>query len=220
MKELLNGIHRRFRLAMNGVVAASMREKGADYKVIFGVSVAQLKAIASRYSPDKELAEALWSENIRESRLLATYLFPRGEMDRATAFRWIGSADVPELGDILCMNVLQYLPFAPELATSCAAEADFCRKRIGYALAGRLFAGRRVLDEDFWRTFIVQAKGDAEDACSVSAAFMADVLKHALRNGGEKALPLLHSFESNPLIYEELKSEYDYCRSMLSGLED
>ena len=220
MKELLREIHRRFRLAMNGVVAASMREKGVGYKVIFGVSISQLKAIASCYEPDRELAEALWKEDIRESRLLAVYLFPRGEMDRTTAFRWIEEVDVPEVGDVLCMVLLQYLPFASELVLSCIAADDFCRKRIGYALAGRLFAGGKILNGDFWQAFIVRAKGDVVDTSSSMVAFIVDVLKHAVRSGGEKALPLLQSFESNHLVYAELKSEYDYCRSMLSGLED
>lgn len=38
-----------FRLFMNGVVSQSMREKGLDYKLNFGIELPRLKEIAARY---------------------------------------------------------------------------------------------------------------------------------------------------------------------------
>ena len=37
VQETLQAIRKRLRLAMNGVIASSMREKGMQYKLIFGV---------------------------------------------------------------------------------------------------------------------------------------------------------------------------------------
>ena len=59
-----------FRLFMNGVVSQSMREKGLDYKLNFGIELPRLKEIASRYEKNHEVAQALWKENIRECKIL------------------------------------------------------------------------------------------------------------------------------------------------------
>lgn len=214
MKDLLNEIHRRFRLAMNGVASASMRGKGMDYKVNFGVSFSQLKDIASSYVPDGELAAALWKEDIRESRLLATFLQPRDGFGKEEALRWMSEADKPELADALCMNLLQYLPFAPELSAGFITKKDLPSKRVGYALAGRLFSGRIVFQKEYWLLFEKQAQEDVVSGNGMLAALALDALKKAIRCNSETALRLLELFKDNPLVYEELRFEYDYysCR--------
>ena len=63
---------RRFRKARNGVVAASMREKGITYRVNFGLTLPLLRRIAASIPPQKELADRLWNESVRESKMLAT----------------------------------------------------------------------------------------------------------------------------------------------------
>ena len=78
--EIIKSIKNEFRLGMNGVISTSMRNKGMDYKIIFGLSLPQLRNIAEKYSFNKEVAEILWKEDIRESKLLATMIYPYEEM--------------------------------------------------------------------------------------------------------------------------------------------
>lgn len=47
--ETIKDIKGQFRLFMNGVVSQSMREKGLDYKLNFGIELPRLKEIAARY---------------------------------------------------------------------------------------------------------------------------------------------------------------------------
>ena len=47
--EALQEIKRSFRLYMNGPAAQSMRQKGLNYKLIWGVSLTDLKEIAKEY---------------------------------------------------------------------------------------------------------------------------------------------------------------------------
>ena len=76
LAEELKNIKTQLRLSMNGVASASMREKGLSYKLNFGVELPRLKSIASTYTKDHELAQALWKENIRECKILAGLLQP------------------------------------------------------------------------------------------------------------------------------------------------
>ena len=69
--EQLRDIKKEFRSCMNGVLSAKMREAGMPYKVIFGVEYPRLVSIAQEFSPDRILAQTLWNENIRESKILA-----------------------------------------------------------------------------------------------------------------------------------------------------
>ena len=65
--ETIKDIKSKFRLFMNGMVSQSMREKGMEYKLNFGIEYPRIKEIAAGYEPDHELAQALWKENIRET---------------------------------------------------------------------------------------------------------------------------------------------------------
>jgi len=67
------------RLSMNGVVSESMREKGIGYRLNFGVSLPQIKEIASKLEKDSNLAIALWKEDVREYKMLAALLYPADE---------------------------------------------------------------------------------------------------------------------------------------------
>ena len=76
IKEQLKDIKTQLRLSMNGVVSQSMREKGLDYKLNFGVELPRIKSIAAAYEKSHDLAQALWKENIRECKILAGLLQP------------------------------------------------------------------------------------------------------------------------------------------------
>ena len=64
-------IKRSFRLLMNGPASQSMREKGIEYKINWGVPFIELKKMAIEYGKDYDLAIELWKENIRECKILA-----------------------------------------------------------------------------------------------------------------------------------------------------
>ena len=77
MEEILRNIRKQLRLAMNGVIANSLRQKGMNYKLIFGVPLPEIKQIAASHTPDAGLARALWQEDVREMKILATAHHPR-----------------------------------------------------------------------------------------------------------------------------------------------
>ena len=76
LQDELREIRTQLRMAMNGVISTSMREKGMIYKLNFGVPLPEVKLIAARHEPGSELAAALWKEDIRECKILAGLLQP------------------------------------------------------------------------------------------------------------------------------------------------
>ena len=51
-QQKLKDIKRAFRLKMDGMASRSMREKGLDYKINWGVSLPDLKVMAGAYGKD------------------------------------------------------------------------------------------------------------------------------------------------------------------------
>ena len=113
--DIIKSIKNDFRLGMNGVISTSMRNKGMDYKIIFGLSLPQLRTLAEKYSPNQKVAVRLWNENIRESKLLATMIYPVSEMDINQARVWIKDIRYTEVSDIASMFLFSKLHFAEHL---------------------------------------------------------------------------------------------------------
>ena len=202
---------------MNGVVSTSMRTKGMPYKVNFGVSLPQMKQIAARYTPDAALARRLWSEDIRESRLLATFLMPHVDFSDDEALQWMQQANTPELSDFLAMNLLQHLPSAGELTLRAIEGGDASGKRSGYALAGRLFLSERRFTGNLLTAYIRAAAGDITHAGTALSGCILQSLRCAVRDP-EAAQTVLAAFAPDTPVGEELRFEYDYYRDNVSDI--
>ena len=124
LHETIRIIRNQLRLAMNGVTATSMREKGLRYKLNFGVSYPEIKTIAQQHEPSTPLAHALWATDCRELKILATLLQPTHEFPLSEALRWIEEAPYPEIVEFLCKHLLAHLPDAEELVTTLYARTD------------------------------------------------------------------------------------------------
>lgn len=135
----LKEIRRRLRLSMNGAVSASMRAQGVDYKVNFGVLLAHLKELASLYVKDAGLAEALWQTDTRELKILATILYPPEQFTPERAEAWTAAVRHQEIAEQYCINLLQELSFALELAGRWIDAEEEYAAVVGYTLYARLF---------------------------------------------------------------------------------
>lgn len=74
----MKNIKQEFMAYRNGIIADTLREAGWPHKVIFGLNLPQITDIARQLAwPDTLLALSLWEDReVRESRLLASFLFP------------------------------------------------------------------------------------------------------------------------------------------------
>lgn len=100
----------------NGIVADTLRKAGYPYKTIFGLEIPRLAEIAGTQKPSMELADALWADrDVRESRVLACYLFPLGEMTPEKCMALASDVQTREEADMLAFRVFKRLPFAADL---------------------------------------------------------------------------------------------------------
>lgn len=110
-------VKRRFFALRNGIVADLLRRANPGYRMIFGLTLPQIAEVAADTPHTPQMATELWADTrTRESRLLATMLYPPASMDRAVAMEWMCGAATVEEADILCHKLLRHLPFATSLA--------------------------------------------------------------------------------------------------------
>lgn len=138
--ERLKEIKRSFRLKMDGAASRSMREKGLDYKLNWGVGLPELKAMAQEYGKDYDLAIALWKEDIRECKILATLLMPPTQMPREVVDIWMEQTHSQEMVEIAAFHLYQHLDYAPVIAYEWMASDDNLRQMAAYLILARIFS--------------------------------------------------------------------------------
>lgn len=163
--ETIKDIKSKFRLFMNGMVSQSMREKGMEYKLNFGIEYPRIKEIAAGYEPDHELAQALWKENIRECKILAGLLQPADTFYQEIADIWIAGMDYPELAEYTVMNLFQRLPYASEVVFRWMADEREMFQLCGFLLMARLLMKGERLNERAEAEFLDQACTAVEGDC-------------------------------------------------------
>ncbi len=124
---------------MNGIVSQSMRSKGLNYKVIFGVELPRLQEFSKELPHTHELAAALWKEDIRECRLLAAMIQPVESFSPELADLWVEQMRFPEEAECTVMSLFSRLPYASERAFRWIAREEALFQLCGYLLLGRLF---------------------------------------------------------------------------------
>ena len=185
IKELKRG----FRLVMNGPASQSMREKGLDYRLNWGVPFIQLKQMAADLPHDYDFAIALWKEDIRECKILATLLMPHDKMPEEVAEIWMEQTHSQEMAEMQAFNLYQYVSYAPKLAYRWMALDDTVKEICAYDILGRLFMKGQEPNERGINEFIDQAVTSLK---SPSAG-----LRHAAMNA-------LTRFADLGLVFERL----------------
>lgn len=129
-------VKRRFFAMRNGDLAQQMAERGAKYRINFGLNLPQISEIARDFlpggrereglSPDFDMAD--FSRRLRdntttrESMLIAPMLFPVDSLTMEEALAWACSVPTPEVADILCLKLLRNFHAARELAEALLSE--------------------------------------------------------------------------------------------------
>ncbi|MCD8303442.1 MAG: DNA alkylation repair protein [Prevotellaceae bacterium] len=143
-------IKKEFRANMNGVASAYMRRCGLVYHVIFGIELPRLKEIAVDFPSDSRLAEALWQEDVRESKILASLLMPVEGFTPQRADEWAAQIPNAEIAQMTVMNLFARLPYAKEKAFRWMPQKDAPLISLcGFLLIARLrMQGQRFTPEE------------------------------------------------------------------------
>lgn len=221
LEDALRDIRTKCRLAMNGIASSSMRERGLDYKLNFGLLQEQIKRIADEYEPNKLLAESLWMEETRELKILATILFPLNEFTEEIANKWVEDIKLQEMREQLCINLFQKLSFANQIALKWSNDMNDQVRTTGYWLLVRLFVTKKadktidikVFNQYIWEDII------SEDLFRRNASL--SVLKYIVRKSKEEGLAILDKLsiykdEPDPIkqeAYNSIAFEIDFMYS-------
>jgi 3-methyladenine DNA glycosylase AlkD len=150
-------IKQSFRQMMDGSVAKSMRDKGVDYKLNWGATLPRLQAKAAELGKNYDLAIALWKENVRECKILATMIMPADQVLPEVIDIWMEQTDTQEIAEQAAYNLYQYLPYAPEKAYSWMASEKELYQLCGFHVLSRLFMNKQEPNERGINEFIDQA---------------------------------------------------------------
>lgn len=199
IQDTLKQIKRSFHTRMNGVASQSMRQKGLDYKVNWGVALPHLREMAAEYQPSYSLAVELWKENIRECKILATMLMPPAEMPELLVELWMEQTKSQEIAEMAVFNLYQHLDYAPQMAFRWIASDDSIRQLSGYQLLACLFGKGLIPDTRGVNEYIDQVK--------VTLAGTDTAVSHAAMNSVNRFCQLGPEYEQ---IASKALSEYGF----------
>ena len=176
----VKAIKQSFRQMMDGKVAQSMRDKGLDYHLNWGATLPRLRDNADEIGKDYDLAIALWKENVRECKILATMIMPPDEVLPEVIDIWMEQTPTQEIAEQAAFNLYQYLPFAPEKAYTWIASDKELYQLCGFHILSRLFMNGQEPNERGINEFIDQALAALlGDSIAVRKAAMASVQRFA-----------------------------------------
>lgn len=192
------------RLSMDGVVAASMRAKGSDYRMNFGVNLPRIKEITSNYTANQMLAEILWKENVRELKIMATLLYPAKNLSRETAEKWCNDISNQEIREQTCMNLFQEVSFADALVNDWIAHENEKIRTTGFWLFARLCIIHSEALGGVSETILM--RGAVQDLKSESLLLRQaalNALRYLGRTSPQRATEVLQAVESAVWAHED-----------------
>ena len=180
IQQQVKEIKQSFRQMMDGAVAASMRTKGVDYKLNWGATLPRLREKAEELGKNYDLAIALWKENVRECKILATMIMPAEKVLPEVIDIWMEQTPTQEIAEQAAFNLYQYLPYAPEKAYTWMASSEPLYQLCGFHIITRLFMKGQEPNERGINEFIDQAIVALQgDSIPVRKAAMAAIQRFA-----------------------------------------
>ena len=152
--EQVKEIKQSFRQMMDGAIAKSMRDKGMNYHLNWGATLPRLHDMADEIvkrqdatannqeatgNSQYQLAIALWKENVRECKILATLLMPADRMLPEVCDIWMEQMPTQEIAEQASFNLWQHLPYAPEKAYQWIASDKELYQLCGFHVLTRIF---------------------------------------------------------------------------------
>ncbi|MCC8144443.1 MAG: DNA alkylation repair protein [Tannerellaceae bacterium] len=217
-QDTLKSIRIQLRRYMDGIVSTSMRRQGMDYKMNFGVSLQNIRAIAGSYTKDAGLAQLLWKEEVREMKILATLLYPQEEFTAALARQWVEEIPFQEIAEQLAGNLLQFLPDAPQLAREWIRSEKEYVSVAGFIVYTRLFSKGYLLPVTGEPYFLQVAHSILDKGISRPQRAALTALKRFGRQSGRQAVLVLDAFTDYETagsaekeeFYNDMKFEFEY----------
>lgn len=192
LQQYIKELKQSFRQMMDGAVAQSMRDKGLNYHLNWGATLPRLQEKAQEIKDSPmfnvqcsmftlyDLSIALWKENVRECKILATLLMPANEILPEVVDIWMEQIPSQEIAEQAAFNLWQYLPYAPEKAYQWIASDKEYDQLCGFHVLSRLFMNHQEPNERGINEYLDQMVAALQGPyASVRKAAMQSVLRFA-----------------------------------------
>lgn len=163
INQTIQEIRKKLYLRKDGASSTSMRTKGLEYKMNWGVPVPSLRELAQPYAPNVDLANEMWKQGTRELKIMATLI--QDPKTFSGAEEWVQSIDTTELAEQAVLNLFSKLPQASELAKSWIQAENNYIQLSGFLLYIRLFMQNMKLnpnDEQVYFKHLFSALNNTE----------------------------------------------------------
>ena len=138
------------RLFKNGEVAENISARGMGYKLTMGVSLLDLRSIATEYNPSHLLALKLWNKQWRETMILATLLDEVSMVTEQQIDFWTKSFENSEIAEQASANLFWRTPFAYVKALEwCRGKKHFVRYTAVHLMGRLAMMDKKSPDEMF-----------------------------------------------------------------------
>lgn len=150
--DTLQQLRIQLRRAMDGETSTNQRQMGLDYAINFGVNLLRLREMAKSLPKDPELADLMWSKEVREMKLLALMIRRPEELSMAQALQLSREVNTLELAEQLVFLLLRFVDFAPKLLLELFDQQfapDTPSAVVPYLLLNHISNDERLTKEQF-----------------------------------------------------------------------
>lgn len=109
--ETLQQLRIQLRRGMDGETSTQQRQLGLNYYINFGVNLLRLKDLAKSLPHDEELADLMWSKDVREMKILSIMIRSVEKLSLEKALKLIEGVDTLELAEQLVFRLFRSVPY-------------------------------------------------------------------------------------------------------------
>lgn len=179
--------------------ASGMARYGIKSKLVYGVSIPNLRKMAKEIGKDHNLALKLWDHGARETMVLASMVDEPGKVTEEQMEDWVKGFDNWEVCDQCCMNLFEKTPYAYKKCLDWSSRKEEFVKRAGFVMMARLaVSDKEAGDEKFRDFFPIIKKGSTDERNFVKKSVNWALRQLGKRNGKLNA----EAIETAKRIYE------------------
>jgi len=179
----------RLRSLSNPEAVAGMARFGINPKNTYGVSIPNLRKIATQIGRDHLLAQQLWASGIHEARILAGMIDDPEKVTEYQMEKWTESFDSWDVCDQCCSNLFDKTQFAYDKAAEWSSREEEFVKRAGFALMAALSVHDKKAHDDKFLRFLPLIERESSDERN----YVMKAVNWALRQIGKRNLHLNRS---------------------------
>lgn len=137
-EQKIRNIKQAFRLKMNGIASNSMRQKGVEYGINWGIPLGELKRMSEQMGKNSALGLALWKERVRECNILAVFVLPAEDLEDDIIEELFCQIKTQEMAEIAASGLFAKVRNAVPLALRHIARGGTLPAIAGYNIISRL----------------------------------------------------------------------------------